>query len=68
MGAYDLLDVLDTPANLPTEVCCETALPLEDAAKIAALEKLYPQHSQESLISFLLHHALSNIQTPINPG
>ena len=61
MSAQHLLDELKTPSTTPTIECCQTPLLLDDAAKIAALTDLYPQHTTESLITALLHHALGVI-------
>lgn len=66
MNAHPLMDELKTPATTPTTECCHTPLLLDDAAKIAALSDLYPQHTTESLITALLHHALHVIDTTEN--
>lgn len=63
MSAHHLMDELKTPSTTPTIECCYTPLPLDDAAKLAALSELYPQHTTESLITALLHHALTVIET-----
>ncbi|GAB3101282.1 hypothetical protein GCM10027217_21400 [Pseudomaricurvus hydrocarbonicus] len=65
MNAQDLIKELNNPSSRQTEVCCSTPLPLEDAAKIAALVELHPHHTTESIITALLHHALNNISPPV---
>jgi hypothetical protein len=45
-----------------TEATYEVRLPLEDAAKIAALEEMYPSRTQEQIITELLTAALDELE------
>lgn len=45
-----------------TEVSYTVRLPLEDAAKLAALETMYPRRTQEQIITELLSAALRDLE------
>lgn len=63
MSAQPLVQQLHCPSTAPGQPVCNIALPIEDAAKLAALAELYPDCSQETLITELLHHALNTMDT-----
>lgn len=46
-----------------TEASYAVRLPLEDAAKLAALEEMFPKKSKEELITDLLHAALNELES-----
>jgi len=62
MTAQPWVHHLSQPAPASPETCCITPLPLEDAAKLSALAELFPQQSQEEIISTLLSQALSELE------
>lgn len=64
MSIHPLINELETPTTHATTICCAIALPIEDAARIAALVELHPGHTRESLITAMLHHALTQIKLP----
>ncbi len=61
MNARPWVQDLKKPAVSAQEMCCITPLPLEDAAKLSALADLFPNQSQEQIISTLLAHALDQV-------
>ncbi|MAZ90295.1 MAG: hypothetical protein CL693_21905 [Cellvibrionaceae bacterium] len=61
MNARPWVQDLKQPAAPAQEMCCITPLPLEDAAKLSALAELFPNQSQEQIISTLLAHALDQL-------
>lgn len=46
-----------------TEARYTVRLPIEDAAKVAALEEMFPKKSKEELITDLLHAALNELES-----
>lgn len=62
MSIHPLINELETPTTYPATTCCSIPLSVDDAARIAALVEMHPQHSDESLITALLHHALRRIE------
>ena len=54
------LQSLSSPTG--TTNYCNLQLPIEDAARLAALEALYPQHNQDTILSLLLSHGLRQME------
>lgn len=64
MNTHPLINELETPSPCSTTSCCAIHLPIDDAARIAALAEMYPRHTNETLITALLHHALTRLELP----
>lgn len=66
MSIPPLIHELETPITGATTLCGSIPLPIDDAARIAALVEIHPQHSHDSLITALLHYALQRIELPLD--
>lgn len=58
-----LQDLQMDSLTYPVEHSCDVQLPVEDAARLAALAELYPQLSQEHILSLLLSHGLKQVNS-----
>ncbi len=62
MSIDSLLQDLQSPSRpAGTTNYCNLQLPIEDAARLAALAALYPQHDQDTILSLLLSHGLQQM-------
>lgn len=66
MKVSELVSVWEkTAAGELTEECFSVRLPIEDAARIAALAEMFPRRSSEELITDLLAAALAEIEASL---
>lgn len=66
MKVNELISVWEkTAAGELTEECFSVRLPVEDAARIAALAEMFPRRTSEELITDLLTAALGEIEASL---
>ncbi|NIB43297.1 hypothetical protein HBA55_27060 [Pseudomaricurvus alkylphenolicus] len=63
MTTPHLAEKLNRPQSPGSQPICKIALPIDDAAKLAALNQIYPGRDTQALITELLHHALNTLES-----